>query len=117
MCIDSLMPVARSYDQSKFSLIIYQCTFTIIVDVMRKIYTGASFVTLLVESIRTNTTGYIADNITNDWVESLVTLLEETSIEDLLDNGFISTIPIDSETYPGLWPKLESSKEDDVSND
>lgn len=70
-------------------------------DIMKKLYGGAALPTIIYNEL-IETLPAFKKTMTVEGIESILELLDELTIDILLDNSFIYSIK-DSDKYPGIW--------------
>lgn len=105
----------KLYNGGKAALVIYQAVPVLVTAIMRHLYTGPTLATVICNTLKMDTAKY-KYGITEECIETIMSIFDEgTTVEDLLDNGFICTIPKNSKRYPGLWPDIVTTTEEDCS--
>lgn len=89
-------------NDNMFHLILLQAIPVLTCSTMRKVYSNnESLIKLIHMSLNTVLT---TDTCGEEGIRSILNLLdEELGVEELLDNGFICSIPEDDTNYPGIW--------------
>ena len=93
-------------------LIIIQAVPVITCAVMRKLYAGPTLAKVIYMSL-TELIPMYKNTYTEEGINSVLDLFDEgLGISELLDSGFICSIPVDDKKYPGIWKstKIEENK-------
>lgn len=103
MILDNYRDIMDRVDNNILNLTILQAVPVITCAVVRKFYSGPSLAKIvyiaLTEVIEVYKTLY-----TEEGVNSVLNLFDEgLGVSELLDSGFICSIPVDDANYPGIW--------------
>lgn len=100
---DQYEPIIESTGENLFQLVIMQSIPIITCAVMRKIYSGPSLSKVIYMSLTELLKEY-KHIYTEEGINTILDLFDEgLGVTDLLDNGFICSIPVNDPKYPGIW--------------
>lgn len=111
LLLDQYSNIIDRIHASKLELTVFQSIPVIACAVIRKIYSGPTLSKVIYMTLCSSIDGY-KDFHSEEGVNTILNLLDEgLGVEELLDSGFICSIPEDDDKYPGLWPNSERIKE------
>ena len=110
LIMDTYRELIKRVDDNLLKLIIIQATPVITCAVMRKLYAGPTLSKVIYMSL-TELINVYKNIYTEEGINSILNLFDEgLGTSELLDSGFICSIPVDDKKYPGIW--ANSKKED-----
>ena len=103
LIMDEYENIIKKVDDNLLYLTIMQSIPIITCAIMRKLYSGPTLPKLIYMSL-TELMPMYKSLYTEEGIETVLDIFDEgLGVDELLDNGFICSIPKDSTKYPGIW--------------
>lgn len=115
LLMDEYNYLMKNVKDNILDLVIIQSIPVITCAVLRKIYSGPSLPKVIHMILSELLPAYKVIG-SEQGINSILNLFDEgLGVDELLDSGFICSIPIDNKEYPGIWGKVDGENKDDTA--